>query len=67
MSSNYNIFVLALFTFSILIILLVYAIHLYVLNGKLSKQKEYLKKLSADLNKKVLKREKESKDYKRRV
>lgn len=51
-----------LFVFSILLLLLVYAIHLYTINKKLTKQKDKLRKLSIDLKSQVLKKESQSKE-----
>lgn len=51
-----------LFIFSILFILLVYAVRLYFLNRKLARQTEDLRNLSIDLKSKVIKTESQSKE-----
>lgn len=52
----------SIFFFTILLLLLVYAIHLYIMNKKLTQQKEKLRQLSIDLKSQVLKKESQSKE-----
>lgn len=52
-----NLKTIMIFTFALLFLLLLYAIHLYVINGKLNKQKERLSKLSQEFKKKALEEE----------
>ncbi len=53
---------LIIFVFSILLLLLVYAIHLFLMNKKLALQKSELRKLSIDLKSQVIKKDTQSKE-----
>lgn len=53
---------LIIFVFSILILLLVYAVHLFFMNKKLAAQKDELRKLSIDLKSQVVKKDSQSKE-----
>jgi len=59
---GFNIKIFILITFAILLILIFYAVHLYLINRTISTQKERLSKLSIDLKNQMLEKDKRTKD-----